>query len=231
MIPIIGPTPNQGQSQSPTIQDSNSEDGEESSDTEQSSSELGKDVKLDLGNSGENGVHEKTAEMVLQKNVQIQIEQRFSVSTSFSQNNSASASQDGEGVDAEQTARQIFTQTESLYAEFSARSSNSQSETLDEFKQKVQEGIDAGFQQTRKEIGDNPSKAIDSLLKDVRTALDGFLEVFGNDESGETDTDQADTETQSNQNQSAADGRPNIPPGLVNNIPGQSANALTNFAG
>ena len=230
MIPIIGPTPNQGQSQSPSIQDNDSEEGEESPDADSSSSQLGKDVKLDLGNSGDKGVHEKTAEMVLKKNVQIQVEQRVSVSSSFSQNSSPNATQ-SEGVDAEQTARQIFTQTESLYAEFSAQSGKSQSETLDEFKQKVQEGIDAGFEDTRKKIGDNPSESIETLLTDVRTALEGFLKVFGNEGAEGTNTDESGQAEQSDQNQSAAEGRPNIPPGLVNNVPGQSANALTNFAG
>lgn len=225
MLPIIGPTPNNGQSQSSNIQENDKDESTSSENPENNGADQA--VKLDLGNSSSRGVHEKTAQMIVETKVRVRIEQSFSFSANESNNGEQATNGNGD-VNPEETAKRLFEHAKSFFDGFLSESDQSESEGLEEFKETVREAIDKGFEDARQEIGEKPSRSIENLFEQVRTALDEYMDVFEGDEENEEATAEGNVADQNNR---ASQGNGAIPPGVVEQLSGTPAQNLTNVAG
>jgi len=236
MLPIIGPTDN---SNSPLtdLQSGETEEetssSEESGETEESSSGNGAEsaVKLDLGSSGEDGVHQETARFIAERSIQVQISQSFS----FSQQNIAESTVDSESsqqpnLPEEQSARNIAGEAERFLPGFLEESEAPEENAREEFQQIISDAVEEGIRNAREELGGGLDSEIETLFQNIETALDRFIEIFGEvedtdanttDDSSETsgtgeDQTQEAEEAIENQNQQAAVG--NVPENLSGSL-------------
>lgn len=221
MLPIIGPTPDRGQSANIQQQKSDGQENPEETDQEGQTDRNTRGVKLDLGQSNQEGVHRKTAQMVLETKVKVSVKRSVSISTSStSVNNPSNASATpAEDVNPDETAKRIADFVESIFDEVKTDSSENEDDARQAFLDNAEQAIDKGFEEARKEVGNDPSDAIEKLFQEVRTALDEYLEVFGEGTGAAESNDSTSAEQAvAEQNANAQNSTSNIPTNLTDGL-------------
>jgi hypothetical protein len=191
-------------------------------------------VTLDLSNSVEMGVHEKTARMVIETNVRVSIESSF-------QNVEPSGSQAGNvgfGADAEGTAKNLIAFARKFMQGFmkgsgEAEGADEGEKTLVDFIDKLKGAADEGFENARQELAGSDGEMqeeIAAIFEQVRNYFEEYLKIFDsvqeNNQPAETvetpeveenseakETDESAVAEIAQENQRAV-GNGSIPPGL-----------------
>ena len=225
MLPIIGPPENSDslltnlQSEQADEQTNTTAETGESREESSPRSGAGNAVRLDLGSSGENGVHQETARFIAERSIQIQISQSFS----FQQQNLTESAVDSENnpetnSPAEQSARNIAGEAERFLPRFLEESGGSEEDARQEFQEIISSAVEEGLRQAQQELNGGLDSEIENLFQNMQTALDRFIEVFGEVEGSAQDSplernetpESAENQTQGleqtigNQNQQAA---------------------------
>ncbi|MFP4687789.1 MAG: DUF5610 domain-containing protein [bacterium] len=148
-------------------------------------------VKLDLSNSVEMGVHEKTARMVIETNVRMSIESSFQ-GVEPSESSGEEGKNVGLGSNAEETARNLIDFAKKFLDGFMDDSQETKGEdgekTLADFIEKIKGAADEGFESAREELAgenDELQNEIAEIFEEVKNYFEEYLEIFGSLEAGE----------------------------------------------
>lgn len=187
MFPIHGA---QSQSTAPQLGQSQSTNNENrdnqvsgGASQEKNSEDSVSGIKLDLGDTGENGVHRETARFVAEQNIRIEIGQSFS----FSRQTIESPVSENINVNPydpnETTAQRLAQGAEEFLPGLVEENGGSEEAARKELQQTVQNAVEKGLEGARNQLDGGMTKEIEQIFDKIETALDRFLEVFGSEDN------------------------------------------------
>ena len=158
-------------------------------------------VRLDISQDMQMGVHDKTAQMVMETNVRLSIESRFE-----------GVPVEGEpvsGVDneypPEETAGRLLDFAQRFMNGFLQETdTEDQQEAMQEFVDEVAEAAEEGFEEAREELGGSLSSSLDNLFNQVHDLFMDQLAGLEESTEGEEAEEAAIANRMANQNNASA---------------------------